>query len=302
MSDEIAWRPSSEYLENSNVAQFIADYGYGDESDLVPQSEAELAEIWGDMTEDMGIVWREPYEEVVDTSNGVEFAEWFQGGELNAVETILDQWIERTPQRTMYAWEDEDGRQETLSYEEVADRADELAGALRAHGVERGDTVGVVFPMHPNGFVACLACLRIGGVFTQIFPGYGAEAIGHRLDDSNAELVICADGYTRGGTETDLLEKADGAFELASDVTDVVVYEHQGVETEIESATTHDWDEFITTGEPTAETAVLASDEPAFIAYSSGTTGEPKGTIHTHSSLLVMGCKETTTTCPKTTR
>lgn len=292
MSDQIAWKPSAKYLEGSNIAQFIDMYGYENNFDLIPESNAELASIWGDMAQDVGIVWREAYDDVVDMSEGPEFAKWFSGGRLNALETILDQWVKETPDQVMYVWENEEGAKETLTYEEVAHRTDKLANALLEHGIEQGDTVGIIFPMHPNGFIASLACLRIGAIFTQIFPGYGAEAIGQRLDGSEAELIICADGYIRSGSEINLLTKIDKAISYAPAVTDVLVYNYREIATDIESAMVHDWTEFLNDQEPTAETVVVDADDTAFIAYSSGTTGEPKGTIHTHASLLMMGSKE----------
>lgn len=105
MTDEIVWEPRGYYAEESNVARFMSAYGYDDYADLIPGTEADLARIWGEMTEDVDVVWREPYETVIDTSHGVEFASWYADGRLNAVETILDRWVERAPERAMYVWE-----------------------------------------------------------------------------------------------------------------------------------------------------------------------------------------------------
>jgi acetyl-CoA synthetase len=292
MADEFVWEPSEYHETESNLAQFIDEYDYDGADDLIPETEADLARFWGAAAEDTGVVWREDYDAVVDTSDGVEFADWYTGGRLNAVETILDQWVERTPDRAVYVWEDENGREATVTYADLAARTNRLANAMRDHGVERGDVVGVTFPMHPDGFAACLAALRIGAAFTMVFPGYGADAMGLRLDDAGAELVVAADGYVRGGETVDLLAKLDDAVAGAESVTDIVVRDHVGLDTPVSDATTHDWAGFVDGYDTDAETAVMDSGDPSFLAYSSGTTGAPKGTIHTHASLLVMGNKE----------
>lgn len=291
MTSHQIWEPSGYYREESNVVSFMDDYGYDAHDDLIPDSEAELARIWEDMAEDVGIEWMTEYDSVLDTSDGVEFAHWFEGGRLNATETTLDKWVDAAPDRAMYRWVDETGDDASVSYREVSDRVGKLANALRDHGIEKGDVVGITFPMHPNGFVAAQACLRIGAVFTQIFPGYGPDAMGHRLDDAGAELVITVDGYRRNGEVNALAEKVGEAIEYAPDVSDVVCYAHAGSPTEIDGAAVHDWDAFVEGHETDCAPVAMASDDPALIAYSSGTTGTPKGTIHTHASLLVMGNK-----------
>lgn len=291
MTGEPAWEPSGYYRNNTNVISFMEEYGFDAHDELLPETEDELGYVWESMAEDTGIVWDEPYDTVVDTSDGVEFAHWFRGGKLNATRTILDQWAESNPDRPMYQWLDEDGNEASVSYGETSARVARLANALRDHGIERGDVVGITTPMHPNGSIAALACLRIGAVFSQIFPGYGPDAIGHRLDDSDAELVITVDGYRRNGNVTDLTAKVGEALEYADSVSDVVYYSHAGGPTDLDGVTVHEWAQFTEGYDDSCEPVTMAADDPALIAYSSGTTGTPKGTIHTHASLLVMGNK-----------
>ena len=288
---DISWKPTGYYRNKANIVSFMEKYGFESYDDLIPNSEKELGQIWGDMAEDVGIIWEESYDTVVDIEDGVEFATWFNNGRLNAVETILDRWVESHPDRTMYLWINENGDQESVTYSEVASQVGRFANALRNHGIGRGDVVGITFPMHPRGFVAALACLRIGAVFTQIFPGYGADAIAHRLDDADAKLVITVDGYYRNGKRNNLTAKVGDALGHTDSSPDVVYYSHTGAPADIEEVTVHEWGEFTANCSESCDPVIMDANDPALIAYSSGTTGTPKGTIHTHSSVLVMGNK-----------
>jgi acetyl-CoA synthetase len=289
---DAAWEPGAYHREESNVARFLEEYGYDGRDDLVPDDEAHLARLWGDFADDTGIVWQEPYDEVLDTSDGYQFADWYTGGGLNVVETILDQWAERTPDADMYVWTDEQGDRSAVTYAEMQRRTNELANAFRNYDLGRGDVVGVTFPMHPNGFVACLAALRVGAAFTMIFPGYGRDAMRHRLEDAGASFLVTADAYTRDGEVVDLQEKVDTVVSELPDLTNVVVYDHHGREGAVTGAQMHDWDGFVADSDDEAETATMRADDTAFVAYSSGTTGTPKGTVHSHAALAVMGNKE----------
>lgn len=287
-----AWEPTGYYRTESNIATFLEEYGYDDYHDLIPKSETSLARIWRDMVEDSGIEWSANYDEVVDTTDGVEFSHWFTDGELNATETILDKWAVQSPERAMYIWVNEDGKTESVTYAEMRHQVDELANALQMHGIGKGDVVGITFPMHPKGFVSALACLRIGAIFTQVFPGYGPEAMGSRFDDAGAELVITVDGYRRNGSVNDLASKVGDAIIHAPAVSDVVVCNHETEVPDIEAVTVHEWSSFVDDSDGRIDIEAMDSEDTAFIAYSSGTTGTPKGTIHTHASLLAMGNKE----------
>lgn len=292
MTNDIAWEPSEYYVTGSYVARFRREYGFTEDRSLRPSTEAELAEQWGAFEEDTGMVWQETYDDVVDIDDGAPWAKWFTDGRLNAVETILDRWVERTPNAAMYRWEDEDGRKETVTYQEMHDRSNRLANAFHDRGLGAGDVVGIIGPLHPNGFAAALATLRVGATFVMVFPGYGGDAIARRLADAEASILVTADGIRRGGTVQKLLPKVERAVEATPSLDEVVVFDHTGLGATLSGVRQTDWDALLAGYGTTTETAKMRSDDTAFLAYSSGTTGRPKGTIHTHASLLAMGNKE----------
>lgn len=293
MSSDIRWEPYGYYRTKSNIAQFIETYDYESYADTVPETEAELERFWEAAVEDMGVVWDEEYDELFDTSDGYAFTDWFIGGRLNPIETLLDQWVDRTPDELAYTWEEETGERMELTFSELEAEVNRVANALRDEGIGRGDVVGIVFPLHPNAMIASLACLRIGAVQTQVFPGYGSDAIYQRFADCEADLVFIADGYYRGGDTYPLEGKLADVVDDLADLETVVTFDYLGTHEELDGVTDITWDSFVSDRSTEAETEILDADEPAFIAYSSGTTGKPKGTIHSQASMLVAGGSET---------
>ena len=290
--DEVAWRPSGYYRTESRLARFVDAHGYEGVEDLRPDTTEALAAFWERAVEDVGVVWETPYESVLDLSDGVPFARWFAGGELNATATLLDRWVEASPDRVAYIWESERGDRERVTYRELDARTNRLANALRASGVDPGDVVGIAFPLHPDAVVATLACLKVGAVQTHVFPGYGTRAIRERLADCGARTVIVADGYRRNGTTHDLLSKVREAVADLPTVERLVRYDHLGLDRGTPGPSEVSWRAFVDDQPAHAEATVVGAEDPALIAYTSGTTGAPKGTIQTQASLVACATKE----------
>lgn len=289
---EIAWEPYGYYETKSNVAAFMDRYGYETNDDLVPATEDRLSSFWWNVLDDLDIQWDQQPNTILSTADGVPFADWFPDGRLNAVRTAVERWAEDRPEMDAIVWESETGAEMTISFEALDRRVCRVANALRDAGIGRGDCVGILFPLHPYALVTALAALKVGAVQTHVFPGYGADAIADRLRDADVELLVTADGYVRADTEFPLRSKTDGVLDRVQSVKQVVEFEHIGVEGSLDFPETMTWDEFITGHDDEAETAIMAADDPAVIAYSSGTTGKPKGTIHTHTSIVVAGQKD----------
>jgi len=289
---EIVWRPTDYYATDSYVAQFMNEYDVKSYDELTPRSLDEIARFWDRTVSHLGVVWDEPYSEILDTSAGVPFTEWFTDGRLNATRTMLDRWVDAAPERTAYVHECETGTSTELTYRELARRTNRAANALREAGIEAGDTVGIVASLHPSAVVMSLAALKIGAVQTQVFAGYGTTAIRDRLADCEVDLVFLTDGYRRSGTDLDLIKKVDDALDGVPSAGRVVRHENVGVDSEVTSVPCTTWETFLSGQPTTADPAVVDAEHPALVAYSSGTTGKPKGTVHTHASLLANGMKE----------
>jgi acetyl-CoA synthetase len=202
--EEIVWEPYGYYKEKSNISQFIKEYGYESYTDTSPQNEEELSRFWDDAMEDFGVIWEKKYDKVLDTSGGYPFTDWFVGGKLNATQTLLDKWVERSPDRIAFAWNGETGRSKEYTYQELEIETNKVANGLREQGIGKGDKVGIIFPLHPKAIIASLACLKIGAIQTHIFPGYGDSAIQQRLNDLDTEIVLILAGYVTQGNKHNL--------------------------------------------------------------------------------------------------
>ena len=269
----VAWHPPADSRQTTNVGRFMAEHGIDDFDQLVQRSINEPEWFWDAVVRFLGLRFTEPYDKVLDVSKGIPWATWFTGGRLNFAENCL-----RHPgARTAIVWEGEDGETRTWTYDELRAQVDGLAGRLRELGVGAGDAVGIYLPMLPETVAAVLAVTKLGAVFLPLFSGYAAAAVATRLDDAGAKVLITADGFHRRGQQVDMVA---AAREAAGDRALVVVPRlgKQG-----------DWPEPATEPLPFDD---FDSEHPLFIAYTSGTTGRPKGSVHVHGGWLVKVAEE----------
>ena len=296
MTESFIWEPSQEFIERTNVYRFMQRLGITAYQDFIRYSQDHLEQFWDEMAHELGIEWFEPYHQVLDASRGVEWARWFTGGKLNIAWNCLDRHAGGPGRdRPAVIWEGEDGSSRSLTFGELQRETDRLANALRALGLAPGDRVALYMPMVPEVVMILYACFKLGLIAVPIFSGFGYAAVAVRLQDSGARVLFTADSLERRGRTIPLKQKADEALAEGSAVEKVVVLRYKAAE--VPSKATPEerdawWHDFVA-GQPDHCPALpLDSETPALLLYTSGTTGRPKGAVHTHAGALVQTAKE----------
>jgi acetyl-CoA synthetase len=289
----VVWRPSEEHVERANVTRFMRVHGIETYDDLVSRSQGDVEWFWDAVVKDLGIEFFRPYDRVLDTSDGVPWSKWFVGGRINLAHVTCDTWADRTPGAVAITWEGENGEVRRVTYRELRETADRLAHGLTSLGVRAGDAVGIFMPMAPETVAATLACAKIGAVYLPIFSGYAPDAVATRLNDARAEVLITADGFLRRGQEVGMKDIADAAADASPSVRKVITWSRLGRSgTRPSSDRDVRWDELLEGQPDRFDTISLDSEHPLFIAYTSGTTGRPKGSVHVHGGFTVKIAEE----------
>ena len=293
MNLNFAWHPSPDFLENSNLAKFIKQHAMRDFRELSERSAEDPAWFWELAARYCDIRWMQPYEQVLDQSQGVPWARWFTGGKLNLVDNVLDRHTAGAHgERFAYIWEGEDGAVKRLTYRELYLEVNRTANALRSLGIGEGDRVAVYMPVLPETIIATLAAWKIGAIVVPLFSGFSGNALTGRLNDSGAKVVISADGFYRRGKAIPLKPRLDEALADAPKVEAVIMVARTGESVNMQPDRDTWWQQIVPQQSAKAETVPLDPNAPACLGYTSGTTGTPKGAVLTHIGLLLMGIKE----------
>ena len=255
--------------------------------ELYTDAAADRLGFWADQAREL-LYWHKPFTKTLDWTNP-PFAKWFEDGHLNVAYNCLDRHVlAGDGDRVALYWEGEPGDSRAISYAELTAEVKRAANVLTRLGVNEGDRVAIYLPMIPEAVVAMLAVARIGAVHSVVFGGFSAESLRSRIDDANAVLVITSDGGYRKGKASALKPAVDAAL-LSGDssVTNVLVVKRTGADVEW---TDRDlwWHDELASVDAEHEAQAFPAENPLFILYTSGTTGQPKGILHTSGGYLTQ--------------
>ncbi len=256
-------------------------------ADLFEAAENDLEGFWADQARAY-VTWRTDFDQTLDWSNA-PFAKWFVGGQLNVAENCVDRHVDAGHgERVAIHFEGAEGDTQTITYADLQKRVCQAANALTELGVGKGDRVAIYLPMIPEAVVSMLACARLGAPHSVIFGGFSADAIRSRVADAEARVVITADGQHRKGKVAPLKAAVDeAAAHEDSPVEHVLVVRRTGADVQWND---HDvwWDELVDRQPEQHEAQPMDAEHPLFILYTSGTTGKPKGILHTSGGYLTQ--------------
>ncbi len=275
MHEERHFDPPEEFAKNANV-----------KADAYEEAERDRLAFWGKQAE--RITWAEPFTEVLDWSNP-PFAKWFVGGKLNASYNCVDRHVEAgNGDKVAFHWVGEpEGQTRDITYAELKDEVSQAANALLELGVESGDRVAIYMPMIPETVVAMLACARIGAPHIVVFGGFSSQALVDRIQDCDARVVITADGGYRKGSAAGLKPAVDEALEKCPDVRTVLVVKRTGQEVNWHDDRDVWWEDVVGRQSTEHTPEAFDAEHPLYVMYTSGTTGKPKGILHTTGGYLV---------------
>jgi acetyl-CoA synthetase len=273
------FKPSDTFVQHASIPS-LEQY-----RDLYQQSIQDPESFWGRQATEL-LLWRQKWDTVLKWE--APFAQWFVGGKLNVSENCLDRHL-NGPRRNKAAiiWEGEPGEVRTLTYQQLHREVCKFANVLKRNRVQKGDRVIIYLPMTPEAAIAMLACARIGAVHSVVFGGFSSEAIKDRLNDSQAKLVITADGGYRRGAIVPLKKNVDEALKDNTLVEKVIVFRRANNDISIKEGRDVWWHREMEYVDARCEPEALDSEDPLYILYTSGSTGKPKGILHTTGGYLL---------------
>jgi acetyl-CoA synthetase len=266
--------PSAEFKRRA----LVADTGMYDDAN------EDYEGFWARQAADL-LTWTTDWDTICEWN--LPFAKWFVGGQLNVSYNCLDRHVEAgRGDRVAFYWEGEPGDARVLTYADLLDEVQRLANALKDLGVRRGDRINIYLPMIPEAAVAMLACARIGAAHSVVFGGFSAQSLSDRINDAEAKVLITADGGHRRGEVFPLKPAADDALASTPTIQHVIVVRRGGNEVEMMPGRDVWYHDVIAAADPVCPPEPMDSEQLLFLLYTSGTTGKPKGIMHTCGGYL----------------
>jgi acetyl-CoA synthetase len=273
--EDRAFAPSREFAAQANATAALYDEAAADRVAFWERQAGELQ-------------WETPWTTALDWS-AAPFVRWFDGGRLNVAVNCVDRHVEAGHgDQVAYHFEGEPGDTRDITYAELLTEVSQAANALESLGVKAGDRVAIYLPMIPEAVISMLACARIGAVHSVVFGGFSAEALRSRIDDAQAVLVITSDGGYRRGAASPLKPAVDEAVVQTPSIRNVLVVRRTGGDVEWVEGRDHWWHDLVERQATTHEAQHFDAEHPLFILYTSGTTGKPKGILHTTGGYLTQ--------------
>ena len=273
LSEDRSFPPSEEFTAQANAQPGVHDVAALDYQAFWQKQALER------------ITWFTEPTEILDDSNP-PFFKWFKDGELNISYNCLDRHLADHGDQVAYHWVGEPGDTRTLTYSDLAKEVNRFANGLKSLGLEKGDRVAIYMGMVPELPIAMLACARLGLVHSVVFGGFSSDALSSRILDAEARIVITQDGAWRGGNVVPLKENTDVALQSTPGIEHAIVVrrtDHGAAMTEGRDIW---WDDLVEDQSDECEAEVLNAEDPLYILYTSGTTGKPKGIVHTQGGYL----------------
>lgn len=253
-------------------------------TDLYDQANSDYESFWAQQAAEL-VTWETPWETICEWN--LPYSQWFVGGSLNVAYNCLDRHVlAGKGDKVALHFEGEPGDQRAVTYSELLDEVQRLANALRDLGVVKGDRVNIYLPMIVEAVVAMLACARIGAAHSVVFGGFSSQALADRINDAQAKVLITADGGYRRGEVFALKPQADEAVEQSPSIEHVVVVRRGGNQVSMTTGRDHWYHDLIANAAPECVAEPMDSEQLLFLLYTSGTTGKPKGIMHTTGGYL----------------